>query len=113
MSDVKRSQAGAEAEVFMKLSIDNLKEMLLQAGLLYEIKGSPIVLPMISVTDRVNSKSFVWWSDSYSIEQMQLKEWLENFQRRLKVVLSKQNFLTKKKLKIGFQMFDKVKIKIL
>lgn len=27
--------------------------------------------------------------------------------------LSKQNFLTKKKLKIGFQMFDKVKIKIL
>ena len=94
VTGLKRAPQGTEAEVFMKVSIDNLKELLLRAGLLYEMKGAPIVLPMVSVIDRVNSKSFVWWSGSYNVEQMLLREWVSHFHKQLKIVLSKKNFFS-------------------
>ncbi len=52
----------AEMEVTLKLSIKSLEALLLNEGLLYKLEGSPRALPMISVIDKVNSRSYSWWS---------------------------------------------------
>ncbi|MCB0357727.1 MAG: hypothetical protein KDD40_11995, partial [Bdellovibrionales bacterium] len=106
VSNIKNIPQGAEAEVYMKVSIDNLKEMLLQTGLLYEIKGAPIVLPMISLVDRVNSKSYSWWNAAYSLEQQLLREWLIHFHKKFKMVLSKKNFFGLQPIK--WDMYEQV-----
>lgn len=49
--------------VEMKISLGNLQQLLKENGLLYELEGSPVVLPLIAFDDRVHSISFRWWQD--------------------------------------------------
>ncbi|MCB9027404.1 MAG: hypothetical protein H6625_13880 [Bdellovibrionaceae bacterium] len=100
ISGISKNQKGeVEAEVFMKLSIDNLKEMLLRAGLLYEVKGYPIVLPLVTITDRVNSKSYSWWKGSNDLELRFVKEWGMNLNQQLKTVFREKNFFVLQPIK--------------
>lgn len=48
--------------VRLRLSVKNLESLLLQEGLLYKSDGLPKLLPMITISDRVNSQSYSWWS---------------------------------------------------
>jgi hypothetical protein len=50
--------------VSLKLSLDNLRKILLSNGLLYKTEGSPKVLPLIVFDDRKNSEFFSWWMGS-------------------------------------------------
>jgi hypothetical protein len=47
--------------ITMKLSIKDLREMLLKEGLLSTNEGTPTVVTFISISDRVNAKSHRWW----------------------------------------------------
>lgn len=49
------------SSITMKLSIKDLREMLLKEGLLSTNEGTPTVVTFISISDRVNAKSHRWW----------------------------------------------------
>lgn len=51
-----------EMDVTLKISLKSLEALLLNEGLLYKLEGLPKALPMISVIDRVNSKTYSWWN---------------------------------------------------
>lgn len=47
--------------ITMRLSVKDLKQLLLKEGLLSTNEGTPTVVAFISINDRVNAKSHRWW----------------------------------------------------
>lgn len=58
----KASKSGTKMTVSLRLSLKSLQKLLLQQGLLYQISGPPMVLPLIRLEDRANGASYAWWS---------------------------------------------------
>ncbi len=92
VSNIQRRGEDIEADVFLKISIENLKQLLLKSGLLYETKGAPVVTPLISIIDKVNGRSYFWWSGQERLDVGNLKFWLEGFHSELKTTLAKKDF---------------------
>lgn len=76
----------------LKLSRENLKKMLLNEGLLYQIDGPPKVLPMISIYDRVNASMYTWWAKPNEHEDSMLKSDLQKFHQHLKELMREKGF---------------------
>jgi hypothetical protein len=62
--DTKSTASGTEMTVGMKLSLQSLQQLLLKEGLLYKMSGSPKVIPLIQIQDRVAGASYSWWVES-------------------------------------------------
>ena len=60
--ELKKDGQAYRMTVRLKLSTENLREMLLIEGLLYKLDGPPKVVPLIRVSDRVHSEGFSWWA---------------------------------------------------
>jgi hypothetical protein len=103
LTNINKSQTSVEADVYMRMSIENLKKLLQMSALLYETKGSPIVVPMISIIDKVNSKSFYWWSTKPEAELSYLKDWLASIYGQLKLDLNEKEFFCVQPLKWNLQ----------
>ncbi len=50
-----------QMSVSLKISVKNLKQMLLEEGLLYEQEGPATVLPMIAIVDKSHLLAYRWW----------------------------------------------------
>ena len=61
----KRFPDGIEFSVLIKISPQNLKELLLDEGLFYNSEGPLRILPVISFVDRLNLKTFRWWNGDF------------------------------------------------
>lgn len=87
-------KAGQELRmnVDLKVSLKNLRALLLQEGLLYQQEGPPKVLPLVLVGDRVNSRQFGWWYDKPIKENAFNAEISETFHKTLKEELNKIGF---------------------
>lgn len=83
---------GYEMEVDLKLSLKNLRDILLQEGLLYQMEGPPKVLPVVRVIDRVNATAFSWWAEKPSRGNAYVRSALNSFQTDLKEELMKIGF---------------------
>lgn len=90
----KLNQVGKayEMEVDLKLSLKNLRDILLQEGLLYQLEGPPKVLPVVRVIDRVNASAFSWWAESPSRSNAFVRSALNSFQTDLKEEFMKIGF---------------------
>ena len=82
----------AEMEVTLKLSIKSLEALLLNEGLLYKLEGAPRALPMISVIDKVNSRSYSWWSAAPNEERSFLQTQAYYFNTKLREQLRPRGF---------------------
>lgn len=91
-SPVQTTAGTANIDVILKLSLKNLRAILLEEGLLYQSDGPPAVLPMISLVDRVNSKTLSWWTVEGSQESGFLADQLESLHRHLKTDLRDNGF---------------------
>lgn len=78
--------------VEMKLSLKNLRAILLEEGLLYQIEGAPKVLPLVTFDDRVGSRQYAWWTPSRASEN-DLASLSLRLESLLKARLAKVNFL--------------------
>lgn len=70
----RTKNGGGEYTVQMKVSVPSLEALLLQEGLLYRSDGPPRILPLVSVIDRVESRSLSWWSEGSGGDKALLKE---------------------------------------
>jgi hypothetical protein len=87
-------KAGNEMQltVDLKVSLKNLRTLLLDEGLLYQLEGPPKVLPLVSISDRVNSTQFAWWAPASEKNNSFNAELSENFNKTLKDELNKIGF---------------------
>lgn len=60
-SELSPEGEGFKMSVAMKISLRDLKALLQSNSLLSENDTTPVVLPMISWTDRVEGRSYRWW----------------------------------------------------
>lgn len=81
-----------EMKVDMKVSLKNLRTMLLQEGLLYQMEGPPKLLPIVRVVDRVSAVSYNWWSEKPGRETVFVLSAFKSFQNSLQDQLMKIGF---------------------
>ena len=99
---LEREGDGVVGEVVMKVSVDNLRQLLLKEGLLYEIEGPPKALPMVRISDRVNSQSYAWWVQDDEGQSVILKDMMSHFNGKLKAELREHGFFGLSPVTRGF-----------
>ncbi|MCB0412763.1 MAG: hypothetical protein KDD50_00415 [Bdellovibrionales bacterium] len=71
--NLRREGSEFVMDVALRISLKDLKDILLAKGLLYQLDGPPKILLMVQFLDQVNLKSFAWWSsdeDGYLKNEM-------------------------------------------
>lgn len=85
----------SKMEVLMRVSLSNLRALLLDEGLLYETEGPPKVLPAVLFSDRVNSQNFGWWFQERGSENRWISDLTQVFEGQLKEELREIGFYGK------------------
>lgn len=101
---VKKTAEGYTMTLKMKLSIKSLRTLLLQQGLLYDLKASPKILPMVSFINSVNLQQTNWWSGSKGSGF--LKVLSKEFEEDLKRASFSKGFFTLSPL--GFNLYHSI-----
>ncbi|MEN0057254.1 MAG: hypothetical protein AAGB31_00340 [Bdellovibrio sp.] len=94
---LKASPMTREGEEFkmavnMKVSLRDLKQLLQTSALLNDNESVPVVLPMISWVDRVEGRSYRWWSPLEKGTQGFLSKEGRLLEESLRTSFQKQNF---------------------
>ncbi len=91
-SDFEKTKTGHQMNVTIKLSIDDLKQVLLNHGLLYKLEGQPKVVPFIQIVDQVNSANYSWWAQEKSMDNPYLSGLLRQLHKQFSEVLRASDF---------------------
>ncbi len=91
-SNSERVGNEVQMAVELKISLKNLRTLLLEEGLLYQLEGPPKVLPLVAISDRVNSRQYGWWYQQKDKDYSFVAEIAEAFNKSLKDELSKIGF---------------------
>lgn len=78
-SDLVLEGEQQKMSVVIKISMGDLKNILQENSLLNENESTPTVLPVISLIDKVNGKSFRWWIS----EERDAKNYLQTANKNL------------------------------
>jgi hypothetical protein len=90
---VATPEGGYKMTLALKVSQEDLRTMLLENGLLYESDSTPLLLPAISITDKVNGKEYGWWQSADSVNNKQeLVKYSSYIENSLKQIFSKNGF---------------------
>jgi len=54
---------GFRLSVNLRISQDDLQSLLLENGLFYESDSTPILLPVVTITDKIGGRSYGWWQE--------------------------------------------------
>ncbi|MGZ3769069.1 MAG: hypothetical protein ACXVCP_00205 [Bdellovibrio sp.] len=105
----KPSQIVQEGDEFkmsveLKISLKDLKQMLQSNALLNENDAVPVVLPLVSWTDRVQGLSYRWWLPSDKNQQAFLIKESRVLENALRNSFRKDNFYVIKPLEAGLGM---------
>lgn len=90
--------------VTMRVSIKDLKTMLQEHSLLAENDTVPLVLPLISFTDKVDLKTFRWWKPEEGNNKAFLISQNRQFENALRSAFQKNNFYLIKTLPLALQI---------
>lgn len=63
---VQKDKGQFALDVQLKLSLKNLRSLLLSEGLLYQMEGTPTVLPIVRISDQVALQAYAWWDTKTS-----------------------------------------------
>lgn len=85
-------EAGHKMTTVVRVNLDALQSMLLENGLMYETDGTPSVLPVIKFVDRVNGRSFMWWTAQQSNDAHVLTNLAKTFEESLRSEFRKDFF---------------------
>jgi hypothetical protein len=88
----KLPEGGQSMTVTLRVSTDDLQSLLLENGLFYEQDGTPIVIPFVRFTDKVNLKSYAWWNADENMTKGFLVRASKGFETALKTALMKNSF---------------------
>lgn len=73
-SEVKLENGKSTMSLSMKVSLKDLKQLLQSNGLLNDNDSVPIVLPMITIQDKIAGDSYRWWNRKDSGSGFSMKE---------------------------------------
>lgn len=90
--------------VALKVSIKDLKTLLQEYSLLAENDTVPLVLPLISFTDKVDLKTFRWWKPEDSTSKSFLISQNRQFEQALRSAFQKNSFYLIKTLPLALQI---------
>ena len=103
---VKPSPVVMEGEEYkmsvnMKVSLKDLKQMLLDNSLLNENDTIPVVLPVVSFVDRVGGRSYRWWQTQEKNSPVFLIKQSRTLEESLRSSFQKNNFFVIKSVEAG------------
>ena len=103
---VKPSPVVMEGEEYkmsvnMKVSLKDLKQMLLDNSLLNENDTIPVVLPVVSFVDRVGGRSYRWWQTQDKNSPVFLIKQSRTLEESLRSSFQKNNFFVIKSVEAG------------
>ena len=75
-----------------RVNMNDLQALLLENGLLYETDGTPTAIPFVKMIDKVNGKSYTWWSEKESSGDLLVIKQEKIFEELLKDAFYKKNF---------------------
>jgi hypothetical protein len=90
--------------VVLKVSVKDLKALLQEHSLLAENETVPLVLPLISFTDKVGLKTFRWWKQDEGNNKPFLISQNRHFENALRGAFQKYSFYLIKTLPLGLQI---------
>ena len=104
MGELKPTENGYKMALTLKISVDALQKMLMDQGLFYETDGTPVLIPFVKYTDRVNLKEFSWWFEKENIStNVFLKKLNVLFEKQLKTALGRVSFYSIRPLTLRYQ----------
>lgn len=95
---------GYKMTVSLKVSVKDLKTLLQEHSLLAENETVPLVLPVISFTDRVDLKSYRWWKPEEADGKSFFISQNRQFENALRGAFQKYNFYLVKTSTLGLQI---------
>ncbi|MBX7230935.1 MAG: hypothetical protein K1X29_02515 [Bdellovibrionales bacterium] len=78
--------------VSLKISTKTLHGLLLAEGLLYQSDGLPVLLPMVTLVDLMDSQSYSWWTSDHPTGV--LSEMTSHFHQSLRTELRPKGFFS-------------------
>lgn len=100
-SEVSSDGEGFKMSVSMKVSLRDLKQLLQVNSLLSENDTAPVVLPTITMVDRVEGRTYRWWSRSQKEDNAFLIKEGRRFEEALRNSFQKNNFFMIKPMEAG------------
>lgn len=83
-SDLTQEGDQFKMNVSFKLSLNDLRAVLKNSGVLNEAESSPVVLPLVRLEDHVNGRTYSWWAQDSAAPDVMLKfekSFKQNFMR--------------------------------
>lgn len=90
--------------VVLKVSLKDLKTLLQEHSLLAENDTVPLVLPLVTFTDKVDFKSFRWWKPEEVANKAFLISQNRHFENALRGAFQKYSFYLVKTSSLGLQI---------
>jgi len=84
-------EKGFKLSVMMKINQADLQKVLLENGLFYESDMAPILLPVMTIVDKVQSRQWGWWQPT-DIKMNDLIRISRVFESQLKSAFLRNNF---------------------
>ncbi|MBC7371858.1 MAG: hypothetical protein H7326_09845 [Bdellovibrionaceae bacterium] len=106
--DLLQDAAGFKMTVALRVSLKDLKTLLQENSLLAENDTAPIILPLISFTDKVGLRSYRWWKPEEAQNKSFLISQNRQFENGLRSAFQKFNFYLIKASSLGPQVPNSV-----
>jgi len=103
-SELTPEAGGYKMTVTLKISLKDLKTLLQEQSLLAENDTVPLVLPLITFTDKVDLKSYRWWKAEESTNKAFLVSQNRLIENALRGAFQKYSFYLVKTSTLGLQI---------
>ncbi len=83
---------GYSMTINLKVSVSDLQSILLENGLFYQSDSTPMIIPTVRFTDKVNGRTYSWWYSKEKVDRSYLMKQGRVFENYLKGALGKNSF---------------------
>ena len=83
-----QTETGFKMNVVLRVSPEELQQVLLENGLFYDSDVAPLSIPFVSFEDKVEGQTYSWWNESPS----PLSKWSRDFEVKLRKAFWKNGF---------------------
>lgn len=102
--ELQTTPTGQTLSVSMKVSLKELRTLLQKNSLLSENDSAPLVFPVITFTDKIDSKSYRWWKPEDVSKKSFLINQNRSFENALRTAFQKNNFYLVKSMTLAPQI---------
>lgn len=102
---IKKTSTGFEQVISFEVSMNSLRDVLSQEGLLYDKLKTVKILPIISYLDSFEAKSFKWWYSKEPGKHSFLWDMFQKSQREMRTQFWEEGFYLQNPVSHEYSMF--------